>query len=144
MSGPDRSGPDSAETDFVSVMRAGDIAVGTTAVATPRGHPVLVARTAESVEAFDGTCPHANFRFVASALVDGREIECPMHGARFDAMTGELRCGPAKSPLRRLQSRVVDGVLEVAARDLLARPTAGVVAGAWGAWGAWSSPGGER
>lgn len=114
-----------------------------TAVAVLDGHPVLVARTSEGVEAFDGTCTHARFRFVPSALVDGCEIECPMHGARFDARTGMLRCGPAKTALRRLESRVVEGTLEVAADDLVEPPAAGAAAST-GGWGAWARPSPER
>jgi nitrite reductase/ring-hydroxylating ferredoxin subunit len=39
----------------------------------------------------------------------GCEIECPMHGARFRAVDGEVLKGPATEPLERLESRVEDG-----------------------------------
>jgi len=103
-------------------------------VTTVDSYSVVVARTAHAIEVFDGTCPHASFRFVPSALADGIDIECPMHGARFDAVTGELRCGPSRSPLRRIESRVVDGELQVAADDLVAAPSGSAAAGGWGAW----------
>lgn len=135
MSSSDRAGPDAAPRRFIAVVRCDDVAVGTMAVAAADGHSVVVARTAATVEAFEGTCPHAAFRFVPSALADGTDIECPMHGARFDAVTGDLRCGPAKSPLRRLESRVVDGELQVVADDLVAAPPSRSAAtGGWGAW----------
>ena len=116
-----------------------------TAVAEPEGHPVLVARTSEGVAVFDGICTHARFRFVASALVGGSEIECPMHGARFDATTGMVRCGPARTALRRLESRIVEGIVEVAVDDVKDEEEPSVVgpdAGSTlGGWGAWSKPG---
>ncbi|WP_326836338.1 Rieske (2Fe-2S) protein [Amycolatopsis rhabdoformis] len=78
------------------------------------GRAVVVATTAAGIHVYDGTCPHADFQFGAARLRRGCEIECQMHGARFTAdETGEVTKGPAKEPLWVLESRVVDGVVEV-------------------------------
>ena len=79
------------------------------------GRTVALTRTAEGVHAFDGTCTHADFKFVTSRLAGGCDIECPMHGACFDAVTGEVTNGPADQPLPRFEVRITDGMVQVCA-----------------------------
>ena len=77
------------------------------------GRAIILTRTAAGVRAFDGTCSHADFQFDTSRLVRGGEIECPMHGARFDATTGAVTKGPATRPLDCLAVEVRDGLVRV-------------------------------
>jgi 3-phenylpropionate/trans-cinnamate dioxygenase ferredoxin component len=77
------------------------------------GRTIALTRTAAGVHAFDGTCTHANFQFVTSRLAGGCDIECPMHGACFDAATGEPTNGPADQCLPRFDVRVEDGMVQV-------------------------------
>jgi nitrite reductase/ring-hydroxylating ferredoxin subunit len=77
------------------------------------GRAIVVARSAAGVHAFDGTCTHAKFHFGTSRLVGSCEIECPIHGARFDAATGAVTKGPARLPLERLAVEVENGVVRV-------------------------------
>jgi nitrite reductase/ring-hydroxylating ferredoxin subunit len=44
-------------------------------------------------------------------------ILCPVHGAKFDPVSGAPRCPPAVSPLTVFAARVVDGWVEVALRE---------------------------
>ena len=44
---------------------------------------------------------------------DGTNIECPLHQGLFDARDGRALAAPARVPLRMLESRVVDGVVQV-------------------------------
>jgi|TARA_B110000093_G_C12971327_1_gene412654 nitrite reductase/ring-hydroxylating ferredoxin subunit len=44
---------------------------------------------------------------------DGTRIECPLHQGLFDVRTGAALASPARIPLRMLESRVVDGVVQV-------------------------------
>lgn len=99
--------------DFVFVVHSSDVTVGAMSVYEIEGHPVLLARTDGGIQAFEAVCPHAGFKFVGSVLSESAEIECPMHGARFDATSGAPTCGPARSPLAKLPSRVVNGAVEV-------------------------------
>jgi nitrite reductase/ring-hydroxylating ferredoxin subunit len=75
------------------------------------GRPVVVTRVDNSIQAFDGTCTHADFQFATSRLSADCEIECPMHGACFDAVTGEVTHGPAELQLERLDLKVENGVI---------------------------------
>ena len=79
------------------------------------GRPIVLTRTAAGIRAFDGTCTHAEFQFVTSRLAGGCDIECPMHGACFDAVTGEPTSGPAEQALRQYEVRIEDGMVQVEA-----------------------------
>jgi 3-phenylpropionate/trans-cinnamate dioxygenase ferredoxin subunit len=77
------------------------------------GRPVILTRKTNAVHAFDGICTHADIEFVTCRLADGCAIECPMHGARFDAETGEVTDGPAEQPLRRIEVQIEDGIVRL-------------------------------
>jgi nitrite reductase/ring-hydroxylating ferredoxin subunit len=79
------------------------------------GFEIVLTLKAEGVQAWDARCPHADFQLVASRLRRGCELECPMHGARFDARDGRVLKGPAKTPLEPIPCEVRDGVVMVLA-----------------------------
>ena len=73
--------------------------------------PVLLTRpTAGVVTAYDAACPHQGT--AVDPPVDG-VITCPNHFSQFDAATGALRRGPAKTGLRTVPATVVDGVVRL-------------------------------
>jgi nitrite reductase/ring-hydroxylating ferredoxin subunit len=39
----------------------------------------------------------------------GNQLECPVHGARFDVRTGAVLCPPAQRGLRRFNVRKAEG-----------------------------------
>ena len=75
-------------------------------VTAAQGREVVLVRTEEGVRAWDAICPHAQFRFGPMRLRRGCELECPMHGARFDVNDGRVLKGPATDPLEPIESRV--------------------------------------
>jgi 3-phenylpropionate/trans-cinnamate dioxygenase ferredoxin component len=77
------------------------------------GRAVILTRTSTGISAFDATCTHADFQFVTSRLAGGCDIECPMHGACFDAVTGEPTHGPAERALPRYAVRVEGAMVQV-------------------------------
>jgi nitrite reductase/ring-hydroxylating ferredoxin subunit len=77
------------------------------------GRPVILTRMGDAVHAFHGTCTHADFQFTTSRLVHGCEVECPMHGACFDAVSGEVTEGPAETALQAIGTEIESGVIRV-------------------------------
>lgn len=78
------------------VAALADVPVGGSIDATIDGQPALIAQpTAGSVVAFSAVCTHQGC-IVAAA---GAEFDCPCHGSRYDAATGEVLQGPAPDPL---------------------------------------------
>jgi nitrite reductase/ring-hydroxylating ferredoxin subunit len=104
---------DLTERRFVEVTRLDGLDAAFVTRFEVAGRSVILTRDAAGVHAFDGTCSHADFQFDTSRLVRGREIECPMHGARFDAATGAVTKGPATRPLTPLAVRVDGGVVHI-------------------------------
>lgn len=98
---------------FTAVVAVADLRPGFLTTHMVEDRELIVATTADGVHVYDATCPHSDFQLVAGRLPRGCLVECPMHGARFDAVTGEVAKGPAREPLERIEARVVDGTLEV-------------------------------
>lgn len=66
--------------DDVPVLEGRSVAVGDRRIA--------VFRTPDGFRALDAACPHAGGP-LADGLVADRCVTCPLHGRRFDLLTGE-------------------------------------------------------
>lgn len=73
---------------------------------------ILVCNVDGALFAVENRCTHARVELTESKLI-GAEIECPVHGARFDARTGSVLCRPARRPLRTFGVERVDGGLSI-------------------------------
>jgi nitrite reductase/ring-hydroxylating ferredoxin subunit len=62
--------------------------------------------------AIDGRCTHVGAPMVDGWL-DGRELTCPFHGARFDVTTGKALSPPATCDVDMYPVRVKDGYVVV-------------------------------
>jgi Rieske Fe-S protein len=81
----------------------GSIPVGGAVSATLGGKPIIVSQpSAGQVVAFSAVCTHAG----CTVAPQGKEFDCPCHGSRFDATTGDVLHGPARDPLPKLQATV--------------------------------------
>lgn len=66
---------------------------------------VVLFRIADSYFAIDNTCSHDHGP-VASGEIDGHEIECPRHGARFDLSSGKALTLPAVEDIASYPVRI--------------------------------------
>lgn len=79
------------------------IPVGGAVSASIGSAPILVAQpTAGHVVAFSAVCTHQG----CTVAPKERELDCPCHGSRFDATTGDVLTGPAREPLTKLSATV--------------------------------------
>lgn len=62
------------------------------------GVPLAVVRVGDEVFAVDDHCSHAEVS-LSEGEVSGCEIECWLHGSRFDLRTGEPSGPPAFAPI---------------------------------------------
>jgi 3-phenylpropionate/trans-cinnamate dioxygenase ferredoxin component len=92
---------------FVPVARMAELPDGELiAVDAPDGEPVCLVNMGGVIYALHDSCPHQEFPISSGALMDDGTIECPLHGARFDARTGRVCLGPAVDDLARYSVRV--------------------------------------
>ncbi len=61
------------------------------------------------IYALEDVCTHDGGPLGEGEVVNGCEVECPRHGARFDIRTGEVTRGPAFQPTTTYAVRVEDG-----------------------------------
>ena len=73
---------------------------------------VLVLRVADQYYAIEDVCTHDGQPLTDGPL-NGCEITCPRHGARFDVITGKALCMPATSPVPRFAVKVEQGQIFV-------------------------------
>jgi nitrite reductase/ring-hydroxylating ferredoxin subunit len=70
-----------------------DIPEGTMREVTIRDKEVALANVEGTVYAFQGRCSHMG-GVLADGRLEGRIVQCPLHGSRFDVTTGKKESGP--------------------------------------------------
>ena len=82
---------------------------------TVAGDPAIAVYRVESGEYFatQDTCSHEKWSLGEDSDLDGYEIECPLHLARFDVRSGEVLCFPATVALNTYAVEVEDGMVYV-------------------------------
>ncbi|MBB5832148.1 Rieske (2Fe-2S) protein [Brachybacterium aquaticum] len=68
---------------------------------------LLVRGSGEDLTAYSGYCTHNG----CALSQEGEELDCPCHGSRFDAATGEVLNGPATRHLPEVRVVVEDGAV---------------------------------
>ena len=62
--------------------------------------------------AIEDVCTH-DYETLTGGCIEGEEIVCPRHGARFNIKTGEALTPPAYEPVATLPVRIENGVVQV-------------------------------
>lgn len=75
---------------------------------------VLVARSGGQFFAIEDLCTHDGAE-LAGGAIEGNDIVCPRHGARFCLRTGQALTPPAYEPVRVFATKVENGRLWVRA-----------------------------
>ncbi len=99
-------------SDFVTVAKTSEIAPGTVKVVRVNEAPIGVANVDGEFYAFADVCTHDDGP-VAEGELDGYQIECPRHGARFDIRTGAVRLLPAVVPIPVYPLQIVGDEIQV-------------------------------
>jgi nitrite reductase/ring-hydroxylating ferredoxin subunit len=110
---------------FQPALPVADVAVGRMRSCKLGEREIVVCHTRDGVFAVDNTCTHA-FARMSEGYLKGTRLICPLHGATFDVRSGRVLGGPTTTPLPAYQTRVVNGIVEVA----VPAPETGTQAGA--------------
>ncbi|MGB3313874.1 MAG: Rieske 2Fe-2S domain-containing protein [Albidovulum sp.] len=76
------------------------------------GRELAVFDGKEGISVAHARCTHGAAN-LCDGYFDGRNIECPLHQGLFDARTGAVLAAPARVPLRMIECRVADGIVQV-------------------------------
>jgi 3-phenylpropionate/trans-cinnamate dioxygenase ferredoxin component len=83
------------------------------AISIPLGRLMIaVVRSGAEYFAIEDICTHDGAELTGGD-VEGTEIICPRHGARFCLRTGEALAPPAYEPVRVFETKIADGRLWV-------------------------------
>jgi 3-phenylpropionate/trans-cinnamate dioxygenase ferredoxin subunit len=83
------------------------------AISIPVGRRmVAVVRSGDEYFAIEDICTHDGAE-LTGGTVEGAEIICPRHGARFCLRTGQALSPPAYEPVRVFDTKAADGRLWV-------------------------------
>lgn len=98
--------------DWVKVAAVGEIALGTCKVVDVDGTAVAVFNVGGDYFAIEDVCTHDGGE-LTGGIIDGDQVVCPRHGARFCVRTGEALSAPAYEPTAKFPVRIDNGVVQV-------------------------------
>jgi 3-phenylpropionate/trans-cinnamate dioxygenase ferredoxin component len=99
---------------WIDAGLSGDLLDGQTR-SIPAGRLMIaVARSGDAYYAIEDICTHDG-EPLTGGEIEGNEIICPRHGARFCLRTGEALTPPAYEPVRVFETKIEAGRLWVRA-----------------------------
>ncbi|MBM3145536.1 MAG: non-heme iron oxygenase ferredoxin subunit [Chloroflexi bacterium] len=103
---------DPEKCEFVAVAAVDELPDGGRLYLEVAGEYLVLFNIAGEVYAISDVCSHDDGP-LGDGELEGRQIICPRHGARFDVRTGEALTLPAVEDIPAYPSRVRDGQIEV-------------------------------
>jgi 3-phenylpropionate/trans-cinnamate dioxygenase ferredoxin subunit len=99
-------------TDWVSVARVDEFKVGAHATVDSDGTQIVVFNLEGKYFAIEDVCTHDG-GCLTGGEIEGEQIICPRHGARFCIRTGAALTAPAYEPTATFPVRVEKGEIQV-------------------------------
>ena len=98
--------------EFVKVARANEIAPGHARLVNIKGKEIALFNIEGTYFALENACTHEEGP-LAEGDIEGHEVTCPWHGARFDVRTGKVVGPPVQQAVARFGVRVTESDIEV-------------------------------
>lgn len=99
-------------TDWIDVIAENALAEGENIVVDVDGVDVAVFKIDGQFYAIEDVCTHDGAE-IASGCLEGDEIICPRHGARFCVKTGAVKSPPAYEDIDCFPLRIEQGIIQV-------------------------------
>lgn len=93
---------------FVKVARIDEIPEGEARVYEVGSESIALCNVGGKIHAVENVCTHDDGP-LGEGYLEGCQIECPRHGARFDVTSGAVTRMPAATPVRTFPVRVEKG-----------------------------------
>ncbi len=95
-----------------NLINVSDLEVGDVTPVTFGTREVAVFDAEDGIFVSLSRCTHGAAN-LCDGYFDGTYIECPLHQGLFDVRTGEAKAAPARAPLRMINCRVIDKVVQI-------------------------------
>lgn len=99
-------------SDWIDVAAAADFPPGSVRTVDADGVAIAVFNVDGNYYAIEDCCSHEQ-QTLSEGRVEGREIICPRHLARFSLVSGEALAAPAYEPVAVFPVRLQDGQIQV-------------------------------
>lgn len=99
-------------TDWVDVCAENALTNGENIIVDVDGTEVAIFKIDGQFYAIEDVCTHDGAE-IASGELDGDEIICPRHGAKFCVKTGAVKSAPAYEDVATFPIRIEQGQLQV-------------------------------
>lgn len=99
-------------SEWVDVVAENALAVGEHLVVDVEGVDVAIFKLEDGFYALEDVCTHDGAE-IASGELDGDELICPRHGARFCVRTGEVKTAPAYEDIASFEIKLEESRVKV-------------------------------
>jgi 3-phenylpropionate/trans-cinnamate dioxygenase ferredoxin subunit len=103
---------------WIAVLPVNKLKTGMHTLVDLRDNSLLLVNVAGEFYAIENVCSHDGGE-LSDGEIDGCEITCPRHGARFDIKTGAVLSAPAFEDIETYPVRVVDNIIQVFGEPLI-------------------------
>lgn len=105
-------------SDWIDIIPAAEFGPGSTRLVEWGGRQIAIFNLGGEYFAIEDNCTHADSPLLGCGLepqhlIDGDQICCPRHGARFCIRTGAALTPPAWEPLATFPVRVYNGHIQL-------------------------------
>ena len=92
-------------SEYTKVASLSELSSGEMKMVTVDEEDILLANVDGTIHAVSDLCSHADASLSDGYIEEG-EVECPLHGSRFNLTTGEALNLPADEPLKVYEIKV--------------------------------------
>jgi 3-phenylpropionate/trans-cinnamate dioxygenase ferredoxin subunit len=100
-----------AMNQSIQVAAVADLPAGTSKLVEVNRTRIALFNLDGEIYAIEDVCTHDGGPLVEGTLVNGCQIQCPRHGARFDIRTGAALSFPAFEPTRTYAVQIQEGMI---------------------------------
>ena len=99
-------------SEFHTAARVEDVPENALVPVEIEGTRIVLANSEGEIFALADQCSHEEFPLSDGDIVGG-QVECILHGARFDLRTGQAKALPAVRPVKAYETRIQEGEIQV-------------------------------
>lgn len=98
-------------SDFITVARVDEVPLNGSLLVEVDDVRVALFNLDGEIYAIADVCTHDGGPLVEGTIINGCEVRCPRHGARFDIRTGAALSFPAFEPTETYAVQIEDGTI---------------------------------